>query len=181
MTGSARVPLVGRDQAGLLIRGLYPPDADASNITKALANSPDTLAKLAPLLGQVMNATTIDANTKELVVLRVSARNRCSYCIPTHEAVAARMGIDAGVIGPVASGGPVNGALDERSAAVVELCDRLVADPSSVDDALMERLHVHFEDHEIVELTVLAGAITLLNYVASAFSVPLDPANVPRA
>ena len=39
----------------------------------------------------------------------------------------------------------------------------------------MSRLREHFGDHEIVELTVLAGAITLLNYVASAFDVPLDP------
>lgn len=179
LTGDARVPLVGRDQAGLLVRGLYPAEGDASNITKALANSPDTLAKLAPLLGQVMNASTIDAHTKELVVLRVSARNHCAYCVPTHQAVASRMGIEPGVIAPVAGGGPIGDALDERGAVVVELCDRLVADASSVDDELMNRLRAHFEEHEIVELTVLAGAITLLNYVASAFSIPLDPANLP--
>ena len=169
-----RMPLVERDQAGLLIRGVYGDDGTASNITKTLANSPDTLAKLAPLLGQVMNPTTIDGEIKELVVLRVSAMNRCSYCVPTHEVVARRMGIEEARVACLASAEPSSDVFDERSRSVVDFCDQLVADAGGVSDELMARLRAHFEEHEIVELTVLAGAITLLNYVASAFDVPLD-------
>ncbi len=58
------------------VRGLYPSDGDASNITKALAGSPDTLAALAPFLSQVMNATTVDLATKELVVQTRAERPR---------------------------------------------------------------------------------------------------------
>ena len=58
--GDSRLPLIDRAQAGMLVRSLYPADGDASNITKALAGSPDTLSAMAPFLSQVMNATTIE-------------------------------------------------------------------------------------------------------------------------
>ena len=174
MSEATRMPLVERDQAGLLIRGVYGDDGSASNITKTLANSPDTLAKLTPLLGQVMNPTTIDGGIKELVVLRVSAMNHCSYCVPTHEVVARRMGIEDDRVACLASGDAGDGLFDDRSRAVIDLCDQLVTDAGGMTGELLARLRTHFEEQEIVELTVLAGAITLLNYVASAFDVPLD-------
>jgi len=171
-----RLPLVEREQAGLLVRRLYAEGRDPSNITKLLANAPDTLAVLAPLLGQVMNASTVDLPTKEIVVLRVSALNACAYCVPTHAAAARRAGLSDGAVAALCGPPPLpQGApLDERERVLVEYCDRLVRDAGSVDDALLARVRAWFADHEVVELTVLAGAITLLNYVASAFDVPLD-------
>jgi AhpD family alkylhydroperoxidase len=168
---------VERDQAGLLVRRLYPDGADASNVTKLLANAPDTLAVLAPLLGQVMNASTVDLATKEIVVLRASALIACSYCVPTHAVAARRAGLSDGAVAALIDPPPLpdGGAFGERERALIEYCDRLVGDAATVDDALMARLRTWFADHEIVELTVLAGAITLLNYVASAFDLPLDP------
>jgi AhpD family alkylhydroperoxidase len=176
-TPAALLPLLEREQAGLLVGALYSSSGDASNITKVLANAPDTLAVLAPFLAQVMNASTIDLATKEIVVLRVSALNACGYCVPTHAVAAGRAGLAAGAVAALRDPSPLTGRcpLDERQGVVVELCDRLVRDAGSVDAALVARLRAWFADHEIVELTVLAGAITLLNYVASAFAVPLDP------
>jgi AhpD family alkylhydroperoxidase len=172
-----RLPLVEREQAGLLVQRLYAEGRDPSNITKLLANAPDTLAVLAPLLGQVMNESTLDLATKEIVVLRVSALNACAYCVPTHRAAARRAGLSDAAVAALCAPAPLpEGApLGEREHVLVEYCDRLVRDAGSVDDALLARVRAWFADHEVVELTVLAGAITLLNYVASAFDVPLDP------
>ena len=123
---------------------------------------------------------TVDLATKELVVLRVSALNACAYCVPTHALAARRAGLSDDAVAalidqpPLADGAPFG----ERERALVEYCDRLVADAATIDDALMARLRASFADHEVVELTVLAGAITLLNYVASAFDVPFDPRTV---
>ena len=169
-----RLPLVDRDQAALTIRRLYPQDADASNITKALAGSPDTLAAMAPFLGQVMNPSTIDLATKEVVVLRVSALNRCEYCVPTHEVVASRSGLSDDAVAVLASADAPDDRLEPRHRVLAEYCDRVVRDANEVDDHLLSRLREHFDDHEIVELTVQAGAITTLNYVASVARLPLD-------
>lgn len=154
---------------------MYPADRDASNVTKALAASPDTLAAMAPFLGQVMNATTVDLATKEVVVLRVSALNRCDYCVPTHEVVASRAGLSDEAVDLLASGLEPDERLEPRHRVVAEYCDVVVRDATQVNDELLDRMRAHFEDHEIVELTVLAGAITTLNYVASVARLPLDP------
>ncbi len=174
LSAQARLPLVDREQAGMLVRSLYPSDGEASNITKALAGSPDTLAAMAPFLAQVMNASTIDLPTKEVVVLRVSAVNRCAYCVPTHEVVARDAGLPAGVVAALASTEPPDDRIPTRERVLAAFCDQIVADAAGVDDELLGRMREHFEDHEIVELTVLAGAITTLNYVASLAGLPLD-------
>lgn len=171
----ARLPLVERDQAPLKVRGVYPEARDASNVTKCLAGSPDTLAVLAPLLGQLMNPTTLDLRTKEVVVLRVSAANRCAYCVPTHEVVARNAGLDPATVAALADPGPLPGDLTPEIAVLARYCDQLASDPNRVADDLLESLREHYADHEIVELTVLAGLITTLNYVASVAALPLDP------
>lgn len=172
---ASRLPLVERDQAPLKVRGVYPPNRDASNVTKCLAGSPDTLALLAPLLGQLMNPTTLDLQTKEVVVLRVSAANRCAYCVPTHEVVARGAGLDAATIAALAEPGALDEGLGSRIRVLAEYCDQLVDDPNRVGDDLLTAMREHFAEHEIVELTVLAGLITTLNYVASVAALPLDP------
>jgi uncharacterized peroxidase-related enzyme len=170
----ARLPLVQRDQAPLTIRALYA-DRDPSNITKALAGSPDTLAAMAPFLAQVMNPTTLDLATKEVVVLRVSALNGCAYCVPTHEIAARRAGLSAAAVAALASADPPDERLPSRERTLARYCDQVVLTAGGVGDALLAEMREHFEDHEIVELTVLAGAITTLNYVASVAGLPLDP------
>jgi AhpD family alkylhydroperoxidase len=171
----SRLPLISRDQAPLTVRRFYPAEGDASNITKTLAGAPDTLAVLAPLLSQVMNASTVDYATKEVVVLRVSAVNRCAYCVPTHALVARDAGLSAEAVVALASGDAPDDRLEPAHQALVRYCDQVVADASRVDDALLAEMREHFADHEIVELTVLTGAITTLNYVASVAGLPLDP------
>lgn len=170
-----RLPIVAREQAALTVRAIYPAERDASNVTKALAGSPDTLAAMAPFLAQVMNATTLDLATKEVVVLRVSAVNGCDYCVPTHEVAARKAGLSREAVAALASPEPPDGQLEAHHAALARYCDAVVADATAVDDALLAQMREHFEDHEIVELTVLAGAITTLNYVASVARLPLDP------
>ncbi len=170
----ARLPIVGRDQAPLPLRSFYA-DGDPSNITKVLAGSPDTLSALAPFLSQVMNPTTIDLATKEVVVLRVSAVNRCDYCIPTHQVVARRAGLSVEAVAALSSPGLTEAGLTPREHVLATYCDQVVADAGAVPDDLLTAMREHFADHEIVELTVLAGAITTLNYVASVAGIPLDP------
>ena len=178
MTDIPRLPLIDRDQAALTIKRLYPNEGDASNITKALAGSPDTLAAMAPFLAQVMNASTIDYATKEVVVLRVSAVNRCDYCVPTHAVVATKAGFSAEAVALLASDEAPDERLEPRHRVLAEYCDRVVGDANDVDDDLLERMREHFEDHELVELTVLAGASTTLNYVAPIAELPLDSATL---
>lgn len=54
------------------------------DLYKILANDPDYLESLVSQMGRVMEPDKIDARTKEIIALVVSAKNGCDYCINAH-------------------------------------------------------------------------------------------------
>jgi AhpD family alkylhydroperoxidase len=95
----ALVPLLTDDTADANARVVFD-DIRASrgtdyvnNIWRALANDP---AQLRATWGEVKRAMApgaLDALTKELVYIAVSAANNCSYCLHTHVAAARARGM----------------------------------------------------------------------------------------
>ena len=83
-----RVDLISVDQAPLLARPWYRDDGSASPITRALAQVPELLDVTMPFIGTLYEAGAVDLRAKELVILRVSAVNRCRYCVATHTVAA---------------------------------------------------------------------------------------------
>jgi AhpD family alkylhydroperoxidase len=64
-----------------------------NNFWKALANDPVTLRRTWNSIKEIMAPGTLDALTKELVYLAVSASNQCTYCIASHTASARKAGM----------------------------------------------------------------------------------------
>ena len=64
-----------------------------NNFWKALANDPVTLRRTWESIKQVMAPGTLDALTKELIYLAVSATNQCRYCMASHSASARKKGM----------------------------------------------------------------------------------------
>jgi alkylhydroperoxidase family enzyme len=88
---------------------------------------------------------------------------------------ARRAGLPEAAVAALAGPGPAEGGLTEAQRALARFCDQVVARSGAVDDGVLAEMRAHFEEHEIVELTVLAGLITMLNYVAALARLPLDP------
>ena len=65
-----------------------------NNFWKALANHPPTLRRIWENVKQVMGPTRLDALTKEMIYIAVSATNNCEYCIHSHIASARKLGMD---------------------------------------------------------------------------------------
>jgi alkylhydroperoxidase family enzyme len=57
-----------------------------NNFWKALAHDPATLRRTWESIKQIMAPGALDAVTKEMVYLAVSASNQCGYCIASHTA-----------------------------------------------------------------------------------------------
>src|SRR4030095_5260761 len=68
-----------------------------NNFWKALAHDPVTLRRTWESIKQVMASGALDALTKELIYLAVSASNQCNYCIASHTAAARRAGMTDGM------------------------------------------------------------------------------------
>ncbi len=170
-TKLSRLQLLDRDGAPILARAYYRGDGSASALTRSLASAPDLLETLMPFLGQIMGESSIDLGTKELVIVRVSQLNGCRYCLAAHRPIAAGAGVPDAWIGAVCDELPLDG-LPERERAIVAWIDQVVLHAGGVTDELAAATLDHVRDDQLIELTVLAGTITMLNQYCTAFDMP---------
>jgi AhpD family alkylhydroperoxidase len=70
-----------------------------NNFWKALAHDPTTLRRTWESIKQIMAAGALDALTKEMIYLAVSASNQCPYCIASHTAAARKAGMSDAMFG----------------------------------------------------------------------------------
>jgi AhpD family alkylhydroperoxidase len=99
------VAMVEYDQASPAVRAVY----DEIMVTKGIDFVPNfwrTLGSHPPLLEEVWRSLSramapgrLDALTKEMIALAVSATNGCTYCIRSHTAAARKLGMDDGMLG----------------------------------------------------------------------------------
>jgi AhpD family alkylhydroperoxidase len=64
-----------------------------NNFWKALAHDPGTLRRTWLSIKEIMAPGALDAVTKEMIYLAVSASNQCGYCIASHTAAARKAGM----------------------------------------------------------------------------------------
>src|SRR5271157_2795875 len=66
---------------------------DVNNFWKYLAHDPATLERTWESIKEIMAPGALDAVTKEMIYLAVSATNQCPYCIASHTASARKAGM----------------------------------------------------------------------------------------
>jgi len=64
-----------------------------NNFWKALAHDPVTLRRTWQSVKEVMAPGKLDALTKEMMYVAISATNQCAYCIASHTAAARKAGM----------------------------------------------------------------------------------------
>ena len=69
-----------------------------NNFWKALAHDPVTLRRTWASVKEIMAPGALDAVTKEMLYLAVSATNQCGYCIASHTAAARKAGMTDGML-----------------------------------------------------------------------------------
>jgi 4-carboxymuconolactone decarboxylase len=166
----SRVPLLEADAAPLTARGWYRSDGTASALTRSFATAPDVMETLMPFLGQILGESAVDLATKELVIVRVSELGGCRYCLAAHRPAALEAGVDPEHVEAVC-GGSLD-ALPQRERAIVEWVDQVTLDPAAVTDDLVARLLDHIRQDQLVEITILAGAVRMLNQYCTALAIP---------
>src|SRR6202790_924154 len=64
-----------------------------NNFWKALAHDPASLRRTWESIKQIMAPGAINALTKEMIYVAISASNQCGYCIASHTAAARKAGM----------------------------------------------------------------------------------------
>ncbi|MFG2329611.1 carboxymuconolactone decarboxylase family protein [Streptomyces sp. NPDC048604] len=114
-----------------------------------MKDSPHTLDGFLKL-AEIFESTTLDAHSRETVVLTVAARNQCHLCVAMHEAKFA-------ALGPVPD--------PERLAAVKEFTLQVLAATGAVSDAELEAFFAHgYTRQNALEVVLGIGAYTVSTF-----------------
>lgn len=176
----ARVRLIPPEQAPLLALPYYA-DGDPGAIVAALAHVPEFLEATMPFIGTVLGPSSLDARTKELVILRTSAVADCSYCVGTHTVVAMDMGLGPQEIRALRGEAPIDEAFpDQSERALLAWTDAVAGMPGLDLGSLRAELGASFDDADVVELTLLAATTLMLNRLCTSLELPLSETSSAR-
>lgn len=120
------------------------------------------------LLGAVRGASTLPADVRELVVLRVAELNGAAYEWAAHEPVAREAGMTDEQLASLRGGDP--SVLDGRQRAALAYTDAMT-EKITVDDAVYQALGAHFDEQQIVELSVTVAAYNMVSRFLVALEV----------
>lgn len=162
----ANVPLIEPGNEPLLARAFFD-GAGTSPLVRALAHVPELLEVAMPFVASVYGPTALPDRLKEIVVLRISARNGCRYCTRVHRDLASTAGLDAREIAELERADTAPTAFDDRERATIDFCDALCDGAASTAAILRE----WYLTHEIVELALLASATIFLNRFCTALDI----------
>jgi AhpD family alkylhydroperoxidase len=126
---------------------------------------------LMPFLGAIMGESSLDLATKELVIVRVSQLNGCRYCLAAHRPAALEASLPPEQVDAICGSASLD-ALPARERAIVTWVDQVTLDAGGATDELVARTLDHVRDDQLIELTVLAGTITMLNQYCTALDIP---------
>ena len=146
------------------------------NIYEALLHSPAVAMAFLEQVTAVRWKTELDGQTREIVTIRIGILNRCDYVFKAHvPAYTAQEGLTREQCDALA--GWRNSTLfDARQRAALAYTDAMTRD-IQVPDAVYAELRFHFNERQIVELTVLIGTYNMHTRVLQALEI--DP-TIPR-
>jgi len=109
----ATVRLVDENAAGGKVREIFDDIKRTKridfvpNLWRVLATNPDQLELIWRQLKALMHPedagrqSKLDARTREIIALAVSATNGCAYCVNSHTAALNKLGVDAETLGEI--------------------------------------------------------------------------------
>jgi AhpD family alkylhydroperoxidase len=129
------------------------PAGDAPEVVRALSLRP-SFAKAVGVYDDAVWNSTLDWRLHELVRMRIAQVNECTVCLSWRTPQATEAGVTDGLLANVHRARERDEYTDAERVAL-EFAERYCTDSARIDDALLARLKQHFDDGEIVELTLV--------------------------
>ncbi len=177
----ARVKLYEAEDVADSLKPFYangfpgPIPASAAQVPElALVAIPFIMRSLGP-------SDAVDGRTKEIVILRASAKLECQYCTQTHTVVALDSGLSAAECRALRGEASPDAAFTApRDLSLIAWTDAVAQGPGAVPAELQEELSRHFTEPQIVELTWTATTTVMLNRYATALDLPVAAPHLGR-
>lgn len=143
------------------------------NLLGVVAHAPAVLESYLELT-RTFDSTSLSHAECQLMLIAISQRNGCDYCVAAHSTVARQRRVDESMIAAASIGRPLN------DATLRALCDFAVAvvstgghPPQSDRDAF---LAVGYSEAHMLEVVLAVAFKTLSNYTNHLMQTEIDPA-----
>lgn len=168
----ARIAYIEPDQASPEVKEIYEQKLKGKpgSAQKLVAHRPEMLKNFLAFYASV--GRSLDRKLYELVYIRVSMINECSYCLQHHLATSKRAGLTPEDWAALKSGNFSSFTPKEQEA--LAYTDKLTKAPASVNDDDFVRLKKHFADPELVDLHLLVGLANLTNRFTAPLGADLE-------
>jgi 4-carboxymuconolactone decarboxylase len=137
---------------------------------QALLNSPPIASGWEKMLTAVRNRTTLPADLRELVILRVAVLNRAAFEFDAHAPHARKAGTSDEKIEGLRRWPDTRALYSHDEQLVLELTDRMTRD-IEVPDALMQRLSRRFDARGVVEVVATVAAYNMVSRFLVALNI----------
>jgi uncharacterized peroxidase-related enzyme len=168
----ARISLVQPENASPEVKVIYEKvlRGKPGNIQKALAHRPDMLKNFLPFYGSV--GKSLERKLYELIYIRVSFINGCSYCLQHHLTFSKNLGLTPDDWSALNKGD--YSRFTEKQQTALAYAEKLTRTPHDISDGDFVPLKKHFSDAEIVDLHMLVGLANLTNRVTDPLGLELE-------
>ena len=143
------------------------------NLYHCLASNPAMLRAWVEFAWAIRNQCTTPRRLRELMIVRGAQICRSEYELTHHSAMALAAGVSADELEAL-EGWRQSSLFSAAERAALALMEGVVA--LSVSDEVSAELSRHFSDAERVELTMTAGAYSMVPRLLDALAVPLEEA-----
>ena len=167
-----RVPLVEpgtRPELAEIEKSILAQRGRISDLYRVLLNSGPLASGWEAMLTAVRNKSSVRADLRELMILRVAVVNRAPYEFDAHVPHAQKAGVSDAKIAAVRET-VIGSVFTESEAMVLELADTMTRN-IDVPEALMDRLKAKLDARGVVETVATVAAYNMVSRFLVAFQI----------
>jgi len=146
------------------------PEGDGGDAVQVWTLRPEMGAAVAKLSDAAYNKSIIPTRVREAARMRIAQLNQCKVCLNFRADSVLAQGMTEDFYAHVASA-----HTDDRYSAqeklAVDYAERFAIAHTEIDDAFFDRLHEHFTDAEILDLTICIAAFIALGRTLNVLGI----------
>lgn len=163
-------------EVATMLEKLMPPGFNIEPLIlfRTMAHNLELSNRLRPLYSGILAHGTVDAAEREIVILRTCARCGAEYEWGVHATSFGRvLNIPEAKLTATVTTSADETILSERETLLIRMVDELHA-TATLSDALWEKLALHWNEAQLIELLLIVGMYHAISYIANAARVPLE-------
>lgn len=174
-----RISRLGRNEVTDSVGNIYErylrTRGNVPNMFRTVAHRPEIFETMIAHFEAVLTTGTLPVKLKELVIVRTSQLNACTYCLGSHTQIAMKLGWTKEQIDHLAEYAERDDFTPAEKAAL-RLAEKVTLDSTHISDAEFVTLREFYDEGEVVELLAAIGLFNYFNRVNNALQLePTKP------